>query len=1657
MRAVKHIFRCALAVLLSILLITSTLGVTAFAEGSTAEGTAGTESSPEVGTSADPETDSANPEAEEGENLPDASGESKPAEGVTDSDIPDAGEGESESVSGAEDEIPGTETGLVGAGSGYRTYQDYMNLINEQFCTLHGDGDESAPDPVRFSGIHFDDNEHFLVCEGNPPHKAFADNEHFLVCEGNPPHKAFAEPHQFDEFGYCEVCNYNTSSFQRSASDWNELCQALPHGTTYIPVIIDIDADIVSGDTSDYPPLVIPEYTTVTLNLNGHSIDRNHSNTDASEDGGVITNYGELVINNGTITGGNKSGNGGGIYCGSSAVLILNDVTVTGNNATGNGGAIRMEQKAFVTLNNTTITGNSAYSGSGVHMAGDNGKLTMNGGCISDNTATYGPGVNMTSTSSFTVYGAPVISGNTAERGDNKGDYNVYLKNNTIRVGGTLTDGADIHVTVYTKGDTASDPIPVTSGLSGKGSVDCFHSDRPSAKITEQNNEAYWTPLVKHAITISVNDEALGSVTASTAEAENVTEAYEEDTVTLTAAPGEGYALSAISVARSDGTTVPVEDNIFVMPSGDVTVTAVFKKELHYAGADGSDHTCAEYTLLDEISGNTLDAEWYAVTNNIDISSRLVVSGKVNLILCDGVTLTLPKGITVNKGDSLTIWGQEGGTGTLTITNPDISDAGIGGSDSAGGTITINGGTLDVRGGARAAGIGGGYQSGKRSGRVTINGGSVTARGGASFTTASGGSTGIGGGYNAYGDVVITGGTVNAVGSYSAPAIGQGHFDVGNYPDKRSSVTISGGTVVATNSGLTNSKGYAVLGGDNSDVTISGGNVTATSTLEEGIGIGGSSSRINISGGTITASGNPNGGHDIYGSGGTTLSGNPDITGEIYVQYLELTIGGELSNTKPVTVRKDKPGVFTSGLAGNGSASNFRSASEDYIVSCNEAGEAMLVALAHVTYDANGGQGTVEDTTGYVPGDTCTVLGGDALTHTGKHMSFYAWNTRADGTGDEYAPGDEFTITGNTTLYAQFAHVHDDITFLPWYRTDIMPTAPGSYYLTQNMTLTEIMKPTGTVNLCLNGKSVDGYESVDYDIIYLGSGETLSLYDCADDPGVIFGASNGVCIDNGTFNMYGGVITECSGDGVVLRAGTFNMHGGKIRNCNRAGVWIGHGYNEGQGYSTFTMTGGEITECLWYGVLLEDSSFGTFNVSGSPVILGNLQTFYDDEPYDVSLLDPTQGYVINVIGPLTEDARIGVAISFNPTSPFTKGLKGNGDASNFISNHEDGDVVLTPEGEARLAGRCTVTFDSDGGSAVDAQIVHGGEKAVRPEDPTKDGFVFKGWYQVTDAGAGTLADTAFDFENTVINGNVTLKAVWEEKVEEPVIIKSANVEFSGKIQLQFALVFPDSLLADEGTYVTFEKAGTITKMPVSEGTAEGDAVSFVIPVPAPEYADDVVVRVFDGGDNRLPLKSAGGTDYTENGFAYSVKTYAQNKSQTGSTEEFRALAKALNDYGTAAQIYFQYGDTSGLTVDGAVSAVTPDDLAPYALTTEGTKPDGVTGAGIMVEFDTYNTLRITFKTDGSKPIGDYTFMLDGKKKTPTKKGKNAYLQVKNIAAPNLDTPHTFTVTDGTKTYTVTASALSYAYTSVKNGDSARQDLGRALYLYNQAANAHFGS
>ena len=77
--------------------------------------------------------------------------------------------------------------------------------------------------------------------------------------------------------------------------------------------------------------------------------------------------------------------------------------------------------------------------------------------------------------------------------------------------------------------------------------------------------------------------------------------------------------------------------------------------------------------------------------------------------------------------------------------------------------------------------------------------------------------------------------------------------------------------------------------------------------------------------------------------------------------------------------------------------------------------------------------------------------------------------------------------------------------------------------------------------------------------------------------------------------------------------------------------------------------------------------------------------------------------------------------------------------------------------------------------------------------------------------------------------------------------------------------------------------------------------------------------------------------------------------------------------------------------------------------------------------------------------------------TPLKRGDRYYTEVANIFADMLDEAHVFTVSDGVNTYTITFSALSYGYRILNDGTAGDdiKNLVKALYLYNQAANAYF--
>ena len=73
----------------------------------------------------------------------------------------------------------------------------------------------------------------------------------------------------------------------------------------------------------------------------------------------------------------------------------------------------------------------------------------------------------------------------------------------------------------------------------------------------------------------------------------------------------------------------------------------------------------------------------------------------------------------------------------------------------------------------------------------------------------------------------------------------------------------------------------------------------------------------------------------------------------------------------------------------------------------------------------------------------------------------------------------------------------------------------------------------------------------------------------------------------------------------------------------------------------------------------------------------------------------------------------------------------------------------------------TVTFETNGGTAVSDQKVEDGGLAVKPMDPSRSGYTFDGWF--ADSGL----TKAFDFEQP-IHSDVKVYAGWTEHVDPPV-------------------------------------------------------------------------------------------------------------------------------------------------------------------------------------------------------------------------------------------------------------------------------------------------
>ncbi len=298
----------------------------------------------------------------------------------------------------------------------------------------------------------------------------------------------------------------------------------------------------------------------------------------------------------------------------------------------------------------------------------------------------------------------------------------------------------------------------------------------------------------------------------------------------------------------------------------------------------------------------------------------------------------------------------------------------------------------------------------------------------------------------------------------------------------------------------------------------------------------------------------------------------------------------------------------------------------------------------------------------------------------------------------------------------------DHANMTPWEETDSLPNTAGSYYLTKNVTLKKEWEVPADITLCLNGKSItlDAAGAVIYKQSY---DLTLTLYDCKGSGTITHGTDStgttyngcGVSMYSGTFNMYGGAITNnscgSSGGGVYVERGTFNMYGGAITNnsCGSSGggVYVERG--------TFNMYDGEI-------------SGNTALGEGGGILLADNSTFI-----------MTDGSISKNVG---GDTNYGGGICVSYGSTFT--MKG-GNVTDNKSGKGGGVYVLEAEGSYGKN-----TFHMDGGTITGNTATTTGYQPGGGVYVPADGiFTMSGAVKITDNKNNGVQNNIYLFDNTI--------------------------------------------------------------------------------------------------------------------------------------------------------------------------------------------------------------------------------------------------------------------------------------------------------------------
>ena len=290
-------------------------------------------------------------------------------------------------------------------------------------------------------------------------------------------------------------------------------------------------------------------------------------------------------------------------------------------------------------------------------------------------------------------------------------------------------------------------------------------------------------------------------------------------------------------------------------------------------------------------------------------------------------------------------------------------------------------------------------------------------------------------------------------------------------------------------------------------------------------------------------------------------------------------------------------------------------------------------------------------------------------------------------------------------------------------------------------------------------------------------------------------------------------------------------------------------------------------------------------------------------------------------------------------------------------------------------------------------------------------------------------------------------------------IVSASLTLAGDIGVNFFVIPNDELLADEGAYAQLTAKGeTGEPIMLADLTPDNDGrFCFTQFVAAKEMTEQITLAIYTADGTAVALTDAAGS--ASDG-VYSVARFVRTAAEVGS-DKLQALAVKLASYGAYAKAYFEYEPVAEDTeymdaIAGDITGdITVETVTPYKPVKDAST-DAFKAKSISLVLKSETILKVTF---AGTDVAQYTFTVDGEPVSAVKSGSSYVVKIPNIAAQDLDKAYTIVATNGDSTYTISAYALTYAYQVLKAEDrtDAIRDLVKALYEYNQAANAYFSA